>query len=128
MNYFVTGATGFIGKFLIERLLQREDPKIYVLVRESSKEKFDALRERYGDAGKALMPVYGDITTPGLVSAADFKKLAGKVDHFFHLAAVYDMGMDDETADRVNNEGTRNAVNFANDLGGSVRLHHASSV
>ncbi len=128
MNYFVTGATGFIGKFLIERLLQREDPKIYVLVRESSKDKFDALRERYGEAGKNLHAVYGDITTPGLVSAADFKKLAGKIDHFFHLAAVYDMGMDDETADRVNNEGTRNAVNFANDLGGPVKLHHASSV
>ena len=128
MNYFVTGATGFIGKFLLERLLAHDDAKIHVLVRESSKDKFDALRERYGEAGKNLHPVYGDITTPGLVSAADFKKLQGKIDHFFHLAAVYDMNMDDETADRVNNEGTRNAVAFANDLGGDLRLHHVSSV
>ncbi len=128
MNYFVTGATGFIGKFLLERLLSRDEAKVHVLVRESSQDKFDALRQRFGAAGKNLIPVYGDITTPGLVSAADFKKLQGKIDHFFHLAAVYDMNMDDETADRVNNEGTRNAVNFANDLGGPVRLHHASSV
>lgn len=30
MNYFVTGATGFIGKFLVERLLQRQGT-VYVL-------------------------------------------------------------------------------------------------
>ncbi len=128
MNYFVTGATGFIGKFLLERLLAREGAKVHVLVRESSKEKFDALQARYGDYGKNLHAVYGDITTPGLISAADFKKLAGKIDHVFHLAAVYDMNMDDDAADRINNEGTRNLVAFANDLGGNVRLHHVSSV
>ena len=46
MNYFVTGATGFIGKFLLERLLAHEDAKVYVLVRESSTDKFEALQER----------------------------------------------------------------------------------
>ncbi|SFF23239.1 Short-chain dehydrogenase [Fontimonas thermophila] len=128
MNYFVTGATGFIGKFLLEQLLRRENAKVYVLVRESSRDKFEVLKARYGEAGDKLHPVYGDITTPGLVSAADFKKLKGQIDHVFHLAAVYDMNMDDETGDRINNEGTRNLVAFCNDLGGKVRLHHVSSV
>jgi NAD(P)-dependent dehydrogenase (short-subunit alcohol dehydrogenase family) len=128
MNYFVTGATGFIGKFLLQRLLARDEAKVFVLVRESSREKFEVLAERYGDARKKLHIVEGDITTPGLVSAEDFKKRKGKVQHLFHLAAVYDMNMDDATADRVNNEGTRNVVAFANDLGGDVVLHHVSSV
>ena len=128
MNYFVTGATGFIGRFLIERLALRSHAKVYVLVRESSQEKFDALVERLGDLGDCLEPVYGDITTPGLVSADDLKRLKGKIDHVFHLAAVYDMAMDDETADRVNNGGTRNVVEFVNALGGHVKLHHFSSV
>jgi len=128
MNYFVTGATGFIGKFLLEQLLKREGAKVYVLVRESSGDKVDALKARFGAAAKGIAPVYGDITTPGLVSAADFKKLKGHVDHVFHLAAVYDMNMDDATGDRINNEGTRNVVAFCNDLGGNVRLHHVSSV
>ncbi|HUP91653.1 MAG TPA: SDR family oxidoreductase [Solimonas sp.] len=128
MNYFVTGATGFIGKFLLEQLVQRPDAKVYVLVREGSQDKFDALVQRFGEAGSKLHALTGDITTPGLVSAADFKKLHGKIDHLFHLAAVYDMNMSDEQGDRINNEGTRNVVAFANDLGGKVVLHHASSV
>jgi len=128
MNYFVTGATGFIGRFLVDRLAAHEDAKVYILVRESSQEKFDALVERVGENGDRLIPVYGDITTPGLIDPAEAKKLKGKIDHFFHLAAVYDMNMDDTTADRVNTEGTRNVVEFVNELGGKVRLHHMSSV
>ena len=128
MNYFVTGATGFIGKFLLERLLAREDAKVHVLIRKSSAEKFAAMQARYGEAGRKLVMVAGDITTPGLVSPADFKKLAGKVDHVFHLAAVYDMTMSDEQGDQINNEGTRNVVAFVNDLGGGAVLHHVSSV
>ena len=42
MSYFVTGATGFIGRHLVERLLEREGD-IHVLVREGSREKLDAL-------------------------------------------------------------------------------------
>ena len=38
MTYFVTGATGFIGRHLVERLLEREGD-IYVLVREGSREQ-----------------------------------------------------------------------------------------
>jgi NAD(P)-dependent dehydrogenase (short-subunit alcohol dehydrogenase family) len=128
MNYFVTGATGFIGKILLARLLVRPDAKVYVLVRDGSEDKFEAMKLRYGAAGKNLIAVSGDITTPGLVSVADAKKLKGKVDHLFHLAAVYDMNMDDATGDRINNAGTRNVVEFTNALGGNVTLHHFSSV
>jgi NAD(P)-dependent dehydrogenase (short-subunit alcohol dehydrogenase family) len=128
VNYFVTGATGFIGRFVVERLLRREGAQVYVLVRESSQDKFEALKRRFPEHAKQLHAVFGDITQDGLVPESDRKKLAGNVDHVFHLAAVYDMNMDDETADRVNNEGTRNVVNFVNSLGGDVRFHHASSV
>ena len=41
-TYFVTGATGFIGRHLVERLLEREGD-IHVLVREGSREKLEAL-------------------------------------------------------------------------------------
>ena len=45
MTHFVTGATGFIGRHLVARLLDR-DEDIYVLLREGSKDKLSALRWR----------------------------------------------------------------------------------
>ncbi len=128
MNYFVTGATGFIGRFVVERLLHIRGATVYVLIRKSSKEKFESLKEQCGAAPGELVPVWGDITQPGLVDAATRRKLAGQIHHVFHLAAVYDMNMDDETGDRINNEGTRNVVNFVNELGGAATLQHVSSV
>lgn len=128
MNYFVTGGTGFIGRFLLERLLQRRGARVHVLMRKASADKYDALLERLGVSEQRLIPVWGDVTKRGLTDAATRRRLAGKIDHVFHLAAVYDMGMDDATADLVNNEGTRNLVAFTNELGGGVRLHHVSSV
>jgi len=126
-NYFVTGATGFVGRFLVARLLQRGGT-VHVLVREQSRDRFEALQDSLGEAGQALVPVFGDITQPQLVSAEDAKKLKGKLDHVFHCAAVYDMNMDEATGDRANIEGTRNVVNFVNTMGGKLRLHHVSSI
>ena len=45
MSYFVTGATGFIGRHLVAELLKREG-NIYALVREGSRGKLDALAQR----------------------------------------------------------------------------------
>ncbi|MCB1698726.1 MAG: SDR family oxidoreductase [Pseudomonadales bacterium] len=128
MNYFVTGGTGFIGRFVVERLLKRPRSKVYILVRKESKQKFEALRDSLGADPARLLPMWGDITTPGLVSKANLAKLKGKIDHVYHLAAVYDLNMSDEQGDRVNNEGTRNVVEFANALGGKVSLQHMSSI
>jgi len=128
VNYFVTGATGFIGRFVVERLLARPHAQVHVLIRESSADKFEALQARFPDAGKRLHAVWGDITTPGLLSGENKAANGAGYDHVFHLAAVYDLNMDDDTADRVNNEGTRNVVAFVNALGGKARLHHTSSI
>jgi NAD(P)-dependent dehydrogenase (short-subunit alcohol dehydrogenase family) len=125
MSYFVTGATGFIGRHLVERLLEREGD-IHVLVREGSQEKLEALRERWGGADR-VKPVVGDLSQPLLgVSEEDRGALAG-VDHFFHLAAIYDMTADEERNRRLNVNGTQHAVDLANEIGAG-RFHHASSI
>ena len=92
MAYFVTGATGFIGRYLVANLLQRGAP-IYVLVRKGSVKKLDALREALGRRRQAR-DRRRSATSRSRSSAssdADLKKLKGKVDHFFHLAAIYDL-------------------------------------
>ena len=45
MQYFVTGATGFIGKRLVKKLLERKGAVVHFLIRKESAGKVDALRE-----------------------------------------------------------------------------------
>ncbi|HEX5145989.1 MAG TPA: SDR family oxidoreductase [Conexibacter sp.] len=126
MSYFVTGATGFIGRNLVERLLQREGD-VHVLVRAESIGRLDALVHRWGGAGR-IRPVIGDLSQPLLgLDPAHVAELRGSIDHFFHLAAVYDMTAS-EAQDRLANvEGTRHAVALASALDAGC-LHHASSI
>jgi NAD(P)-dependent dehydrogenase (short-subunit alcohol dehydrogenase family) len=123
VSYFVTGATGFIGRHLVERLLEREGD-IYVLVREGSRERLDALVEGWG-AGDRVKPVTGDLSEHHL--GVDPAPLKGKIDHFFHLAAIYDMTADETRNALLNVGGTQNAVDLANELEVGT-FHHMSSI
>ena len=122
MNYFVTGATGFIGRHLLAELLKREGT-IHVLVREGSRGKVDSLVQRMGAPEGRIVPVTGDLSKPGL----GVEGFSPKIDHFFHLAAVYDMAADEEAMERANIEGTQHVIEFANSIEVG-RFHHTSSI
>jgi thioester reductase-like protein len=132
MGYFVTGATGFIGRRLVERLLDKRQGTIYVLVRERSLERLQDLITRWESAGGGtagrVEPVVGDLRRPLLgVEAERMSELRGKIEHFFHLAAVYDMTAPAERNTAVNVGGTTHAVELARALE-AERLHHVSSI
>jgi NAD(P)-dependent dehydrogenase (short-subunit alcohol dehydrogenase family) len=128
MQYFVTGATGFIGKRLVRKLLEKKGSVVYFLMRESSSDKLPALYEYWGVSKSRAIPVFGDLRSPKLgVSKDDIKLLSKNIDHFYHLAAIYDMLADADEQMAVNVEGTRNTVDFANAIQAGI-LHHVSSI
>ena len=109
MTYFVTGATGFIGRNLVQRLVERHDGDIHVLVREGSRGRMEELIEGWG-ARDRVHPVIGDLQQPKLgVDEAWIEEHRGKIDHVFHLAAIYDMAADEEQNETLNVGGTRAA-------------------
>src|SRR3569832_163249 len=113
MAYFVTGATGFIGRFLLAELLDHREGPIYCLTRASSLDKLDALKARLGDDDR-IVPVIGELGKPRLgVDDAEVDKLNGQIEHFFHLAAIYDLTADADTQHRANVDGTRHALQLA---------------
>jgi short-subunit dehydrogenase len=104
MAYFLTGATGFIGRHLVACLLER-DGDVFALVREESAEKLARLTEQLGPQAEGRVHVVvGNLDQPRLGVTAD------------------------DEANRVANvEGTRHAVELANQLQVGC-FHHTSSI
>ena len=128
MEYFVTGATGFIGKRLVKKLLARRGSVVHFLMREESRDKLAGLLEFWGAAKGRVQPVWGDLGEKKLgVAAADIKRLKGRIDHVYHLAAVYDLKADQASQLRANIDGTRHLVELAQALEAG-HLHHVSSI
>ena len=128
MTYFVTGATGFIGRRLVQKLLDRKGSIVYILVRDDSPEKLDPLYQRWGVDNKRVIPVLGDLSQPKLgIAKKDLAKLKGAIKHFFHLAAIYDLKASAEAQQVANVDGTRHVIELAEEVGAEC-LHHMSSI
>jgi NAD(P)-dependent dehydrogenase (short-subunit alcohol dehydrogenase family) len=128
MIYFVTGASGFIGKRLVRKLLHRRGSVVHFLVRDAEAEQVQPLLDFWGVDATRAIAVQGDLTQRGLgIPAAERRKLEGSVRHCFHLAALYDLKADAASQQQVNVEGTRNMVAFANAIKAGT-FHHVSSI
>lgn len=94
---FLTGATGFLGAFLLYELLQQTQANIYCLVRaetlESGKTKIQQRLESYllwdQSFNSRIIPILGDLAQPLLgLTPAQFERLASKLDAIYHNGAV----------------------------------------
>ena len=115
---FFTGYPGFLGSELLPRLLRRDpEAKALCLVQP----KFAALaRERARPLGDRVRFVEGDITTRIDAPADDVAEIV-------HLAAIYDLSVKRDLGMRVNVEGTRNVLDFAERCRSLRRLHYVST-
>ncbi|MEO0435185.1 MAG: thioester reductase domain-containing protein, partial [Cyanobacteria bacterium J06656_5] len=96
---FLTGATGFLGAFLLYELLQQTQADIYCLVRaadtEAGKHKIQSKLESYllwDDAfSNKIKPIIGDLSQPLLgISDQQFQQLAEQLDVIYHSGALVD--------------------------------------
>jgi len=114
-SVFITGATGFLGKVMVEKLLRSTKvQKIYLLIRPKkgiqtkirleelmSAKIFNKLKETSSDLMSRVDVVSGDITEPNFgLSEEDEKKLIDNVSVVFHSAAT--IKFDEELTKAVN--------------------------
>ncbi|HMK86514.1 MAG TPA: SDR family oxidoreductase [Steroidobacteraceae bacterium] len=116
MAYFVTGGTGFIGRHFVARIAPHGEP-IYVLVRAGARKRFERLMSDNAPYASLLHAVEGDVTADRLgIPALERERLRGRIQHFVHLAALYDLAADADALEQANVQGTRHALELAQDL------------
>uniref|UniRef100_A0A8C2C036 Fatty acyl-CoA reductase n=1 Tax=Cyprinus carpio TaxID=7962 RepID=A0A8C2C036_CYPCA len=128
-NVLITGATGFMGKVLLEKLL-RSCPGVksaYVLVRPKAGQGpnariadmincklFDRLREEQPDFAEKIIAVKSDLTQPDLdLSIEDQETLIGCINIVFHCAATIRFNEPLKDAMQLNVLATQKMLNLA---------------
>ncbi|KAK4877502.1 hypothetical protein RN001_010008 [Aquatica leii] len=129
---FITGASGFMGKVLLEKLLyQCTGIKcIYILIRSkrgrSPTERiedmwklpmFERLRKYDPEAIKKIIPIHGDCLTEKLgLTETDRKLLVENVTVLFHCAATLKLEAKLKDAVEMNTAGTERVLEVARDI------------
>ncbi len=116
-SVFFTGFPGFIGKRLVYKILaDAPSTHFFFLIQENMRAKAEAdiaeIEARYDHASFEIFS--GDITDMQLaLPTSTYDRLASETTDIFHLAAVYDLSVPEELAWKVNVDGTRFILDFA---------------
>jgi thioester reductase-like protein len=122
-TYLLTGFPGFLAGRLVPRLLEDDDEaRIVALVEPRMVQRAKEL----APDGVDIQP--GDITDARLgLDAKTYERLTAEVVKVFHLAAVYDLAVGEELAERVNVEGTQHVLDFCAKCPNLERHHYIST-
>jgi amino acid adenylation domain-containing protein/thioester reductase-like protein len=134
-DVFLTGATGFLGAFLLEGLISSTNARVHCLVRQrgddDGMESIETNLLRYGlwqtEWRERIVPVAGDLEEP-LFGMTDegFDALAREVDLLIHAAAVVNLVYPYSALKAANVGGTREVLRLAC-RHGAKPVHHVST-
>ncbi|MFL7793814.1 MAG: condensation domain-containing protein, partial [Anaerolineae bacterium] len=134
-SVFLTGATGFLGAFLLHEILEQTQADVRCLVRAADEhEAMQRIEDNLGaymlqrpDLRARVVPVIGDLSEPLLgLSARDFERLAGEIDAIYHGAALVNFVFPYSRLKPTNVLGTQEVLRLAV-RAGSVPVHYGSS-
>lgn len=122
---FLTGFPGFLGSALVPRILDRFEGTVTCLIQPHYRD----LARRRADAidPDRIELVEGDITQDDLGLGADYADRQTETQEVFHLAAVYDLGVDREVGMAVNVRGTEHVLEFAEGCPDLERFQYVST-
>lgn len=133
---FITGATGLLGSYLLKILLQNGH-KVYALARgQNVQEASERVikKVKFWDekvSAKNLSVLVGDIIKENLgLDSKTLYKLKSEVDEIFHCAAVTNLNWPLDEIRKINTEGTRNILYFAEECtktGRFIKTNHIST-
>jgi len=95
-SVFLTGATGFVGPYLLAELLEQTQADLYCLVRycpgESARKRIEKQLKSYAlwhpSYRQRIVPVIGDLSKPLLgLTSEQFEDLANSIDVIYHSGA-----------------------------------------
>jgi thioester reductase-like protein len=139
-DVLITGATGFLGKELLARLLEHTDRRVWALVRAAdqaaARKRMRAILASLVASPEAVadrvVPVAGDLLLPELgLRPRQRDEIAEHVEEIIHSAASVSFGLTLDQARAVNVEGTQNVLGLATHVsaraGGLRRVAHVST-
>jgi thioester reductase-like protein len=135
-NILLTGATGFLGSFLLHELLQHTQANVYCLIRssnvESAKKRLQNRLEFYRlwnqNTNNRIIPVLGDLSQPYLgLAEAEFQSLSRQIDTIYHSGALLDFTYPYTTLKAINVTGTQEVLRLAGQFKPKP-LHYVSSI
>ena len=120
-SILLTGATGYLGAFLLEALLQATPATVHCLVRphppETAGKRILGGLDRYlrEQGGRdRIVPLEGDLTLPNLgLEPRTYDELAGGIDAIFHCGAVVKWTYPYAALKPANVDGTREILRLA---------------
>ncbi|KAH0535391.1 hypothetical protein KQX54_016117 [Cotesia glomerata] len=142
-NIFITGASGFLGKTMIEKLLRicPEVSTIYILMRPKKKSNiidriedifnepiFEDLKNNSPKLRHKIVAIPGDCSFPDLgLTLEDRKKIIEEVSVVFHNAATVKFEEKLKVATTINAGGTLSVINLCKEIKNLKAMIHVST-